>query len=300
MEEQVIPRALRGEVIASHMEWLGEPGNQIALMASSRRVHRDDGLLLGTVIVAYDVTELANAIEVREEFLTTVSHELRTPLTSIIGFTDGVSDSLGDKAGELGVAPYLATIARNADTLLKRVGQLLSAADKQVHLAIVDVDVAELIEQAAGPLVLTARRAGIELTTRVPARLDAEVDPARITQTVENLLTNAIKFTGRGGSITVSAGFEDDDIVIAVADTGIGMSPDEQRRVFDRFYRSRAVRQNAIQGIGVGLSIVKSIVDAHRGEIAVASEPGEGTTITVRIPRHVSIPVSRSNQHVDL
>lgn len=284
-DEQIIPRALRGEVIASHLEWLGKPGNQIAILASSRRVHRADGMLLGTVIAAYDVTELANAIEIREEFLTTVSHELRTPLTSIIGFTDEIIDTLGDRADDLGVAAYLETVSRNADLLLDRVGELLTAADKRIELAVEETDIATLLDQVTGPLRLSAERAGIALEVEVPPGLTAVVDPARITQAVENLLTNAIKFTARGGTVTVRARRDDaGDLHISVSDTGIGMTPDEQRRVFDRFYRAQAVRRNAIQGIGVGLSIVKAIVDAHRGRVTVDSEQGVGTTIALCLP----------------
>lgn len=287
LSEQIIPRALRGEVIANHLEWLGPSGDQVAIMASSRRVHREDGLLLGTMIVAYDVTELANAIEVREQFLTTVSHELRTPLTSIIGFTDELSDTLGADAERLGVDVYLTTISRNADTLLDRVSQLLTAADKQITLAPVTTDLVTVINDTTGPITLLADRAGISLTTHSPPHLIAEVDPARIAQSLENLLTNAIKFTGRGGSITVaSRSVDDDTIAITVSDTGIGMTRDEQRRIFDRFYRSQAVRNNAIQGIGVGLSIVKTIVDAHHGSITVNSQPAVGSAITLVLPRH--------------
>lgn len=285
-EEQIIPRALRGEVIASHMEWLGSPGNQIAILASSRRVHRDDGSLLGTVIAAYDVTELANAIQVREEFLTTVSHELRTPLTSIIGFTDEVIDTLGPRAAHLGVDVFLATISRNADTLLERVNDLLTAADKTIELEPVTTDLVALLTRTATPLQLAAQRAGISLITRLPSELWAELDPARITQAVENLLTNAIKFTARGGTVTISAEDEGNgNVLITVSDTGIGMTVDEQRRVFDRFYRAQTVRENAIQGIGVGLSIVKAIVDRHRGRVTIESEPGAGSTISICVPR---------------
>ncbi|MDD7928430.1 ATP-binding protein [Microbacterium sp. NM3R9] len=285
LEEQIIPRALRGEVIASHLEWLGKPGNQIAILASTRRVHRADGMLVGTVIAAYDVTELADAIEIREEFLTTVSHELRTPLTSIIGFTDEIIDTLGDRAGELGVATYLETVSRNADLLLDRVSELLTAADRNIEVVAEPTEVTTLLDHVVEPLRLSAQRAGVALEVEAPAELTAVIDPARITQAVENLLTNAIKFTGRGGTVTVRA--ERDaagDIHIAVADSGIGMTADERRRVFDRFYRAQAVRRNAIQGIGVGLSIVKAIVDAHRGRVTVDSELGVGTTITLSLP----------------
>ncbi|WP_295828761.1 HAMP domain-containing sensor histidine kinase [uncultured Microbacterium sp.] len=285
LEHQIIPRALRGEIIANHIEWLGPPGSQIAIMASSRRVHREDGRLLGTVIAAYDVTELVEAIEVREEFLTTVSHELRTPLTSIIGYTEEIVDVLGEGAKTLGIDSWLATIVRNTDTLLERVSELLTVADSQMQLDSRGVDVASMIARAVEPFALVADRAGIELLTDVSADLHIEADPTRLAQVVENLVGNATKFTGRGGRVTVSARRRSDvEVSISVADTGIGMTADVQRRVFDRFYRAQAVRDDAIQGIGVGMSIVKKIVDAHGGEIAIESAPGVGTTVTVVLP----------------
>lgn len=285
LERQIIPRALRGEIIANHIEWLGRPGSQIAIMASSRRVHRDDGTLLGTVIAAYDVTELVEAIEVREEFLTTVSHELRTPLTSIIGYTEEIVDVLGEDAKRLGIDSWLATILRNTDTLLDRVSELLTVADSQVQLEVREVDVASIIGRAVEPFTVLAGRAGIELRTDVSADLLIEADPTRLAQVVENLVGNATKFTGRGGLVTVSARRRsDEELSISVADTGIGMTADVRRRVFDRFYRAQVVRDDAIQGIGVGMSIVKKIVDAHGGEIAIESAPGLGTTVTVVLP----------------
>jgi len=284
-DEQLIPRALRGEVIASHVEWVGEPGDQIAILASARRVHRENGQLFGTLIAAYDVTELANAIEVREEFLTTVSHELRTPLTSVIGYTEELIDMLGDDASRPEIAQALDAISRNGEVLLERVSQLLTAGNKRIELVLEAVDVATLVAQTTEVVTPQARQAGIELVTDLEPSVVAQLDPRRVTQAVENLLTNAVKFTGPGGVVTVTAKADGDGhVVIEVSDTGIGMTADEKRRVFDRFYRAKTVRRNAIQGIGVGLSIVKSIVGAHQGEITVESEQGSGTRISLCFP----------------
>ena len=285
LEQQVIPRALRGEVIANTVEWIGRPGSQTAIMASSRRVHRQDGTLLGTVIAAYDVTGLVEAIEVREQFLTTVSHELRTPLTSIIGYTEEIVDVLGHEAERLGIRSWLETILRNTDTLLDRVGDLLTAADPQMQLDIRRADVGSIVQRAVESHALSLERAGIALVFDVPADLHVDADASRLMQAVENVVANAAKFTARGGRIVVRAGERDDgSVFVSVADTGIGMTPDEQRRAFDRFYRAQSVRDDAIQGIGVGLSIVKSVVDGHGGHVSVESAPAEGTTVTLNIP----------------
>lgn len=285
-EQRVVPRALRGETVANELEWIGEPGDMSALMVTSRRIFRSDGALLGTVIAAYDVTELAEAVEVREQFLATVSHELRTPLTSIMGYTEYVTDELGDRADELGVARALATITRNTEKLLDRVSQLLSAADKNFDVRPQQVDLAPVLRAAFDSLRVIAAGAGVELIADLPAELPVHADGPRVAQAVENLLTNAIKFTPAMGVVRLAAAVDGDEATITVSDTGLGMNDEEQRRAFDRFYRSRGARDTSVQGIGVGLALVKQIVDAHGGRIEVRSEPGSGTEFTVSLPLH--------------
>ena len=283
-EQQLVPRALRGEVIHNHLEWCGPEGDQIAILSSSRQVHRPDGALLGTVIAAYDVTDLADAVEAREEFLTTVSHELRTPLTSVVGYTEHVVETLGADAERLGVAQALNAIARNGDVLLERVAQLLTAGNKRMVLAPAPVDVVALVEETVAVVTPFATQAGVTLSVDGEGVV-AELDARRIEQAVENVLTNAVKFTPRGGSVTVRVAGDGERAVISISDTGVGMSAEDKQRVFDRFYRASTARENAVQGIGVGLSIVKSIVDAHGGEITIESEQGRGTTIGLSLPR---------------
>ena len=283
-EQQLVPRALRGEVIHNHLEWCGPEGDQIAILSSSRQVHRPDGALLGTVIAAYDVTDLADAVEAREEFLTTVSHELRTPLTSVVGYTEHVVETLGADAERLGVAQALNAIARNGDVLLERVAQLLTVGNKRMVLAPAPVDVVALVEETVAVVTPFATQAGVTLSVDGEGVV-AELDARRIEQAVENVLTNAVKFTPRGGSVTVRVAGDGGRAVISISDTGVGMSAEDKQRVFDRFYRASTARENAVQGIGVGLSIVKSIVDAHGGEITIESEQGRGTTIGLSLPR---------------
>lgn len=283
-EQRVVPRALRGETVENELEWIGEPGDMIALMATSRRILRSDGALLGTVVAAYDVTELAEAVEVREQFLATVSHELRTPLTSIMGYTEYVTDELGERAEELGIDRALATITRNTEKLLDRVAQLLSAADKSFEPRLLPTDLAPLLQASCDSLRVIAADVGVALTSDLPAPLIAEVDGPHLAQAVENLLTNAVKFTPRGGTVHLAASVDGDEAVVSVTDTGVGMSAEEQRRAFDRFYRSRGARDTTVQGIGVGLAIVKQIMDAHDGRIELRSEPGQGSVFTLHLP----------------
>lgn len=284
--DQLVPRALRGDVVHNDLEWCGPPGNQTAILASSRQVHRPGGALLGTVIAAYDVTDLADAIEAREELLTTVSHELRTPLTSVVGYTDHVIETLGADAEKLGVAQALSAIARNGEVLLERVSHLLTAGNRRIVLTPTSADVAALVEETVAVVAPFAAQAGVSLSAECERGVVADVDARRLEQAVENVLTNAVKFTPRGGSVTARVFRADDErIHVSISDTGIGMTADDRQRVFDRFYRASSARENAVQGIGVGLSIVKSIVAAHGGEITIESEPGAGTTIGLSLPR---------------
>jgi signal transduction histidine kinase len=284
-EEQIIPRALRGDLLSSHLEWLGPVGAQTAIMANSRRVFRPDGSFHGTVIVAYDVTALADAISIREEFVTSVSHELRTPLTSVIGYLELIEDSLDEPEQ---IESYLRVAQRNASDLLERIAQLLAFSEKGITLNYATIDIVQLLEHAlisARPAAATAR---ITIRQMLPQTLEAHVDGSKYLQVFDNLISNAIKYTPSDGVITISLEEVDSSFVLRVSDTGRGMTPEEQRQAFDRFYRAKTARKDAIQGVGVGLSIVKEIVDAHSGTITIHSRPTHGTTMTVTLPMNAS------------
>ena len=147
LDQQVIPRALRGDLIKNHLEWLGPEGDQIAILVTSDQVRRPNGELLGTVVVGHDVTALAEAVNLREEFLATVSHELRTPLASILGFLELVEEEIDTEA--LGVDEYTAVIRRNAEELLRRVTELLSVSDGRMTTLLTDISPGEVVRQSA-------------------------------------------------------------------------------------------------------------------------------------------------------
>lgn len=278
-EEQIIPRALRGEEIAGHMEWLGPVGEQHAILATSSRVVRADGELLGTVVVAHDVTELANAVSVREEFLTTVSHELRTPLTSIHGYLELVTDDAEVDAPQL--LPALAVIRRNAEALEQRVQELLTASDSTVVLQRSDVDLAVVAAEAVAAAEATAPSATITLSTAGP--LVAAVDAVQVRRAVAELVVNAAKFAP-DGRIQVTLTPTAQAVQLRVTDDGVGMTADELRQAFDKFYRTPYANERAVQGVGLGLHAARSIAEAHGGSLVLASTPGVGTEATLTIP----------------
>jgi signal transduction histidine kinase len=284
LDDQIAARALRGDLVASRIYWVGGDDDQSAIMASAGVVERESGYPLGTVVVATDVTPLVEAIAVRDDFLATVSHELRTPLTSIIGYL-GLID-----AEELGIQTEIAVIERNAERLLSVIAHLLSATDGQPPIHRVDSDLGAILHSCLATALPRAQTAGVSIRSRDDATVFAQVDPVAIEQVIDNLLTNAIKFARPQGSVTLSVTAEGTDAVLRVVDDGIGLSVEDQRQVFDRFFRARNSTELAIPGMGLGMSIVRAFVHAHAGTVQLASVLGQGTTVTVRLPLRVAGP----------
>ncbi|THE06597.1 sensor histidine kinase [Microbacterium oleivorans] len=281
-DQQIIPRALRGENIDNHVEWLGPPEAQVAILASSGQVHSEDGRLLGTVVVAYDVTELADAVEVREQFLRTVSHELRTPITSITGFLDLIADA-ADPADEK-LHRYIEIVIRKTNDLFDRVGDLLHANDTDKTLHVTPVDIAQLVATAAGNLTDAASAQSMRIELAGPPTLPAEGDAGHLVIAITELLRNAVKFGTPETTVTAGYALRGDRIEIAVSNIGPGITHAEQRRVFDRFYRTAYARSREIQGFGLGLTNLRAIVVAHAGHIRIDSTPGRWTTVTISLP----------------
>jgi two-component system phosphate regulon sensor histidine kinase PhoR len=278
LDDQIAARALRGDLVDKRVYWVGGDDDQSAIIASSGVVERESGFPLGTVVVATDVTPLVEAIAVRDDFLATVSHELRTPLTSIIGYL-GLID-----AEELGIEMEVSVIERNAERLLSVIAHLLSATDGQPPIRRVESDLGEILQSSLDTARPRAQSAGVTISARPGATVLAQVDPVAIEQVIDNLLTNAIKFARADGTVTLSVDQDGADAVLRVTDDGIGLSAEDQRQVFDRFFRARNSTDLAIPGMGLGLAIVRAFVQAHQGTVEVASTLGEGTTFTVRLP----------------
>lgn len=282
LQDQIIPRALRGELKNHEMEWIGPPGQQLAIVASAQTVLRADGTVRGTLVAAHDVTKLARSIRVKDEFITTVSHELRTPLTSILGYLELVTDELD--ADEGFVADALDTIQRNATRLLERVQQLLDTADRRRQLELQPTDLSPLARSVAKTFAEEARTAGISLSTHGDEATWATIDPRKVEQAVENLVSNAIKYTNPGGRVSISSRSMGETTQIAVTDDGIGMSPDEVTQASNTFWRAESVLKDALPGFGLGLTLVRDIVDAHHGSMHINSAAGSGTTVTLTLP----------------
>ena len=247
----------------------------------------------GAVIVLNDVTELERLERVRRDFVANVSHELKTPIASIKGFVETLLDGAIDDTDD--ARRFLDIVARQADRLetiiedllaLSRIEQSEEAGSLPLELTrIIDVLMA-----ARSDCLPQAAERGTPIEIDCPDSLTAEVNGPLLEQAVLNLIDNAIKYGGRDAPIRVWASFAapttaaDPMLVIAVRDEGCGIDAEHLPRLFERFYRVDKGRSRQAGGTGLGLSIVKHIVQAHGGTIAVDSEPGRGSTFTLRLP----------------
>jgi signal transduction histidine kinase len=280
--DYVFARAARGELVTRRSYWVGLGSAQRAVMATSQFVRRADGVLIGTVVATHDVTQLADAIEARDQFLTSVSHELRTPLTSIIGYLELIED--GIDLDTSGIGDEFAIVQRNTQRLLTLITDLLTTAEGQASLERRSVNVSEIAVHAMDAIRKQAAVEGVAvLSPNLPAIL-AEVDAARITDVLNKILSNAVKFTRPGGTVSLQVERVDRQVVVRITDSGIGMSPQEVPFVFDRFFRGSTSRSAEVAGTGLGLSTAKLIVESHHGQISASSVLGEGTTIEFRLP----------------
>lgn len=246
------------------------------------------------------VRELKELDRIKTDFLSTVSHELRTPLTSITGHVEMLRD--GD-AGPVGADQMrmLDAVDRNADRLLALIEDLLAISrveSRGFRAQEVPVDVASLVANAVAVVRPQAAAAGLDLVLgdewsghgpsgqgRGPVQVLG--DPGQLDRVLLNLLSNSVKFTPSGGRVGLLWSATDDEVLVRVQDTGIGVPPEELASLGDRFFRASNATSAAIQGTGLGLTIVRGILEQHGGTLEVRSELGQGTEVQARLPRLV-------------
>ncbi|MBZ0277332.1 MAG: HAMP domain-containing histidine kinase [Anaerolineae bacterium] len=243
--------------------------------------HKDElGQL--TAVLNRMLDRIEHLFSVQHRFVADVSHELRTPLTAIRGNLEIIE--------RYGLDPdSLDAIKSESERMSRLVSDLLLLARADyggMKLDLMPVDLDSIVTDIyhEGQILVKDRALAIKINRIEPARIMG--NPDRLKQLLLNLLSNAIHFTPDGGQITFSLGTTPKDAYLRVADTGIGISPEDQKRIFDRFYQADAsrVKQNGHEGTGLGLSIVQWIAEAHNGEVSVQSALGAGTTFTIRIP----------------
>ncbi|HEX4211889.1 MAG TPA: ATP-binding protein [Candidatus Dormibacteraeota bacterium] len=230
----------------------------------------------------------AQAEKSRQELILNVSHELRTPIASIQGHLDSLLMPDGDRPPPAEWERYVTVAATEARRLGRLVDELLMLARadaNELPMESQPTDLRPLLEgvvAALGPLARRDRR--VTLICRELPEVPAVVDPSRFTQVVSNLVRNAINHTPEGGAVSLSGSAQGEWVDVAVGDTGTGISAEDLPRVFERFYRADAARTRDSGGFGLGLAIAKNLVEAMGGTIQATSEPGLGSTFTVRVP----------------
>jgi len=219
----------------------------------------------------------------KDSFLSTVSHELRTPLSTIGGYLEMLLEGEFDAETS---RRFLAVMQRNSDRLLRLIEELLDVAKQNqegVRLDLVELDLADVAYQVVAACRPLAEHREVKLTNRTEQPMPVRGDARRLYQALNHLVVNAIKFTHAGGEISVESS-TDGEPELMITDTGVGIAEDDLPHVFDRFYRCVTAEVMAVQGPGLGLAVVKSIIDAHHGSVHLDSEPGVGTRVRLTLP----------------
>ncbi|HZL36900.1 MAG TPA: ATP-binding protein [Tepidisphaeraceae bacterium] len=244
------------------------------------------GAMEGLVLVAHDTTKSVRYQELRKEFVANVSHELRTPLTVIKGFTETLRD--GAMKDPVAGPRFLATIARHVDQLTNLVNDLLELSRLESSPEMprrVNFDLGALVRRVTDLLQPAAQKKGQNVTLDINGPLPrAWGNPDYLERAISNLIDNAIKYTPENGKVNVSVARNHGDLVVEVADNGIGIPAPDLDRIFERFYRVDRSRSRDMGGTGLGLSIVKHVAQVHGGSVDVESSPGTGSRFRLNIP----------------
>lgn len=239
---------------------------------------------VGWVAILQDITHLKELDRMKSEFVSTVSHDLRSPLTAVRGYADLLS-ILGPLTGEQQDA--VERIRRAVEQMSELVTDLLDLGkiEAGIEMEMAPCSLAEVVREAVEMLSPHAAEKGLDLAVEVGQDMPTvRGNAGRLRQVVVNLVDNAVKYTPSGGSVRVRLDRDEKEVIFSVSDTGIGIAPEAQRMLFQKFYRVRTPQTDGIPGTGLGLAICRSIVEQHGGRIWVHSVPGEGSTFSFALP----------------
>ena len=286
-----------GRTLTAPLRHLAEAAQAIGARDFSRRVEARGTEEVREVAQAFNkmVDDLEQAEILRRNLLADVAHELRTPLSVVQGNLRAILDEVYPMEQEEIARLYDQT--RLLGRLVEDLHELAQAEAKQLPLNLRPVELGELVRDVVETFGPAAQAEEINLSMDIPDDLPAvQVDPARMTQVLHNLLSNALRHTPSGGTVSVSAGRGEDSVWLAVQDTGEGIPLEDLSHVFDRFYRVDRARARGTGGTGLGLAIVRAIVEMHGGKVWADSDgvPGHGSRFTIQIPiggSHTGLPV---------
>jgi signal transduction histidine kinase len=230
--------------------------------------------------------KLAKVDALRKELISNISHDIQSPLTNIKGYLNLLENN---RVNEEENQQYIQVVHSEVNRLSNMTKQLLLLSSIESKKDLMEVNQVNIVEQLRTVIHQYQWRMfdkGIMVSYSLPEMVVLKGDSSLLYSVWENLLTNAIKYNRESGKIEIELTDADNQINVIFKDTGIGIGKDELERIFDRFYRADISRERSIEGTGLGLSIVKSIVDLHHGRINIESEKGEGTVITVILPKN--------------
>ncbi|RMG95443.1 MAG: HAMP domain-containing protein [Chloroflexi bacterium] len=260
-------------------------GNRV-LSALAAPVTTPEGEKVGTVIVLRDITQEAEAEQLKDAFITTISHELRTPLTVIKVYTDLLLKTGNGKLEEKQIR-FLQNINKGSEQLERHINQLINISEIQagtINLQKERLDFVKLLQELTSNWEERIREKGLQFETIMPDQpIWIMADEVQLGWAIENLLSNAYNYTLEG-KVTVCAGIENGEACLEVTDTGIGIAAADQEHLFERFFRASNALNYDVRGVGLGLFITKSVVEMHNGRIWVKSELGQGSTFGITLP----------------
>jgi len=263
-----------------------ELSNQLYLRAQAVPFQNRSGEILGSVTIIDDITHLKLLDEMKSAFVNMVSHEIRSPLTTVLSQIKILMDGL---AGELvpKQADILGKMSRKISGLVELSNELLDLSRIEAGLIVQDkqpVQLMDILESLVEFIQARAKEKNISLSLEKADLPVINADMKSMEEVFSNLITNAIIYTPERGEVTVRGEVKGDFVNISISDTGYGIASDELPRIFDKFYRAKTEKTRNIVGTGLGLPIVKSIVEAHNGTVKVESKEGVGSTFYVRLP----------------
>jgi len=284
VDDRPLPRALRGEVFdrCEILLRVGASGDVQRLVASGTSVRGADGSVELAIVVFKDVTELRELERQRAEFIGLVTHDLRGPLNNILMSASLLKD-MTDAKEPFDIAPMIDRLTRNAQRMSGMITELVESAaleSKRVELLKAPCDLREIVTRVVQDLDDASRQRIVLDSAAAPARVLAE--PSKIERAVANLVTNALKYSPEDAAVRITLGRRAEEIVLEVADRGIGITEAQQRRLFERYYRAPSGKH--VAGLGLGLYITGLLVEAHGGRMEVASEVGKGSVFTMFLP----------------
>jgi PAS domain S-box-containing protein len=286
--ESPIDKVLSSGQIESGADYdilIARDGSECPISATAAPICRNDGTMIGIVMVFRDMYREQEIDRMKTDFISSVSHELRTPLTAIKAYTATI---LRDPdMPEHTRRKFLAIIDKESNRLARLIEDILDISKIEsgnIRINRQVVDMVSVIDQVSSALEPLAEEKDIQLSMEIGDGIsELPGDESKIQSVVTNLLTNAIKFTPKGGQVSVSVRNEGENVLICVSDTGIGIPKEALPKIFDRFHRVHRPGEQT-QGTGLGLAIMKEIVSMHGGRIEVESEVNQGTTFNVFLP----------------